>query len=418
MDWPDSQTDFPIGGGRYAQALDRPETPEALCETLLHRVQEGGAIYPLGGSTALEYGETPSKPGFAIDTRSLRRVMDYPAADMTITVEAGRTLADLQATLAEQGQRLPLEAPCSDRATLGGIYATDTCGPRRFGLGRPRDLILGVRFVNAAGELVKGGGRVVKNVAGYDFPRLLTGSLGTLGVLYELTLKVRPRPESSMIAWATRPDAGSIADDLERLNTSATRPVALELLNRPAARQIGGPLGLPEAPWVLAVGFEDNAEAITWQRDALRSELPGADMTFLQEDDSTPLWSALTDFQAYEGTALTFKANLRPSALFSLANRLDPARWAIQGHTGNGILWAHSLESDRTLDDLTNELGQLRIEALLNGGNLTLPRCPTAWKPQLGVWGEPRADWNLAKKVKLALDPLEILNPGRFVGTI
>src|SRR6185312_5868323 len=121
----------------------------------------------------------------------------YPAADMTITVEAGITLAALGAVLAEQHQRLQIDAPDPDRATLGGVFATNTRGPRSFGLGRPRDQIIGVAFVTSDGELVKGGGRVVKNVAGYDFPRLLTGSLGTLGIIAQMTLKVRPMPEAS-----------------------------------------------------------------------------------------------------------------------------------------------------------------------------------------------------------------------------
>ena len=143
----------------------------------------------------------PGRPGVAIDTRSLGRVIDYPHADMTITVEAGITAAALRAVLAEQNQRLLIDVPQADRATLGGVFATNTSGPRRFGLGRPRDQIIGVSFVTSEGVVVKGGGRVVKNVAGYDFPKLLTGSMGTLGIITQMTLKVRPMPEASAIVW-------------------------------------------------------------------------------------------------------------------------------------------------------------------------------------------------------------------------
>ncbi|CAN5790286.1 FAD-binding oxidoreductase [soil metagenome] len=418
MDWPDFPTDSPIGDGRYAQATDHPETAEALSKVVTQRVSEGGAIYPIGGSTALNYGGPPSRPGFAIDLRGLCRVIDYPVADMTITVEAGRTLSDLQATLAEHGQRLTLEAPRPDLATLGGIYATDTSGPRRFGLGRPRDQVLGVRFVNGAGEFVKGGGRVVKNVAGYDFPRLLTGSLGTLGILCELTLKVRPRPESSAIAWAPRPDAATVEADLERLNTSATRPVALDLLNRSAARIIGGPIGLPEANWVLVSGFEGNSEAVAWQLEALRAELPGSDVSTLQDDASALLWSALVEFQAIESGPLTFKANVRPSALLPILKGLDPERWAVQCHAGNGIAWGQVLGQEPALEEVAEEIVPLRREAVADGGNLILPRCPTPWKSRLGVWGEPRGDWVVAERIKQALDPLGVMHPGRFVGTL
>ena len=142
------------------------------------------------------------------------------------------TLSALRAILAEQHQRVLVDAPDPDRATLGGIYATNTSGPRRYAAGRPRDQIIGVSFVTSEGVVVKGGGRVVKNVAGYDFPKLLTGSMGTLGIITQLTLKVRPIPEASAIVWVPFWNPKSLADTLDQLNTSGTRPIALELLER------------------------------------------------------------------------------------------------------------------------------------------------------------------------------------------
>ncbi len=152
--------------------------------------------------------------------------------------------------------------PHPDRATLGGIYATNTSGPRRYGSGRPRDQIIGVSFVTSSGVVVKGGGRVVKNVAGYDFPKLMTGSLGTLGIITQLTLKVRPIPEASALVWVPFTTLKTLAVALDQLNTSSTRPIALELLNGPAARTIGQTLGLPAETGVMVIGFEDNASSI------------------------------------------------------------------------------------------------------------------------------------------------------------
>src|SRR5262249_18731414 len=162
----------------------------------------------------------------------------YPFADMTITVQAGMTLSALRAILAEQHQRVLIDAPDPDRATLGGIYATNTAGPRRYGAGRPRDQIIGVSFVTSDGNIVKGGGRVVKNVAGYDFPKLLTGSMGPLGIISQVTLKVRPIPEASVIAWVPFAAPTRLAAALDQLNTSGTRPIALDLLNHSGARQV------------------------------------------------------------------------------------------------------------------------------------------------------------------------------------
>jgi glycolate dehydrogenase FAD-binding subunit len=417
LNWPETAAAGVLGDDRPASATDRPADFPALRQAVVSRVEEGYAIYPQAGRTSLEYGGIPRRPGVAIDLRSINRVIDYPYADMTITVEAGLTLSVLQAVLAEHRQRLPVDAPRPGQATLGGIFATNTSGPRRLGEGRPRDMIIGVNFVTSTGAVVKGGGRVVKNVAGYDLPKLLTGSLGTLGIITQLTLKIRPRPETSALAWAAFDRVEQAADALEMLNTSATRPIAIELLNPSAASLIGGPLGLPGESWTVVVGYEDNAAAVTWQMNQIRSELAGATLATVEADNAQPLWDALADFPALDAAHISLVANLRPSAVASLAEQLEPGRWAVQTHAGNGIVRCHLLERD-ALERLAPEVDRLRIQAIRSGGNLIVARCPTAWKERLRVWGEPRADWWIAERIKHALDPLGAMNPGRFIGRI
>ena len=416
-DWPETDADGRLGDGRNAAATDRPETVDDLRRVVRDRVAEGHAIYPQGGKTALDYGGTPRAPGVAVDTRALCRVVDYPAADMTVTVEAGITLAALQDVLARENQRLLIDAPEPEFATLGGIYATNASGPRRFGAGRPRDQVIGVSFVTSDAALVKGGGRVVKNVAGYDFPRLLTGSMGTLGVICQLTLKVRPRPEASALAWASFPDPDRLGPVLDRLNTSATRPIAVELLNPPAARAVGEETGVHSEGWALVVGFEDNAPSVAWQVDRLKVELGRDDVDVREGADAGPLWSALAAFPARPlGTAVV-QASLRPSSVLGFARRLDPGRWALQSHAGSGIVRAQALGGVDP-ETLGPEVDRLRQAASAGGGCLTVPRCPAGWKPRLKVWGDPRPDWAVAGRVKTALDPPGVMNPGRFVGTI
>ena len=415
--WPETSSGGVLGDGRFALATDRPTSIEGLGEIVARRVAEGHALYPQGGSTALDYGGVPRKPGVAIDLRGLDRVVDYPVADMTITVEAGITLESLRRTLAEHGQRLTLEAPQADRATLGGIFATNASGPRRFALGRARDQIIGVRFVNARGEVIKGGGRVVKNVAGYNLPKLLTGSMGTLGIIAELTLKVWPLPEASALAWIRFRRLADAAQAIDRLNTSGTRPVAIELLNGLAASEVGREWGLPVEDWVVVVGFEDNAQSVAWQTDRLTLELGRTDLILRQGEESAPLWAALVDSQASGQGLLTLAIHLKPSAALGFLPALDPARWAIQSHAGNGIIRAQRI-GEADLEAIAPEVDRLRLEAVRLGGSLTLPRCPTAWKDRLQVWGQPRGDWAMAEKVKAALDPAGVLNPGRFVGNI
>jgi glycolate oxidase FAD binding subunit len=414
LDWPDSPDAAPLGDGRNAFAVDRPDSVEALRECVSRRAAEGLAVYPQGGRTALDYGGIPARPGVALDVSSLNSVIDYPAADMTVTVGAGMTLSNLQAVLATEGQFLPIDAPFPERATLGGIYATNTCGPRRFGWGRPRDQIIGVSFVTADGNEVKGGGRVVKNVAGYDFPKLMTGSMGTLGVLTQMTLKVRPKPGASVLVVVRFDRPMAAREAVGRLNTSATRPVAVELLNRAGAELVG--LGSANATLVLA--FEDNAESVAWQVERVKAELADADVTVLTAAEAASVWAGLTGFAAMEPGPLSFVASPGRSSARSFVDAV-PDHWAVRIHAGSGIVHAHALAFLREAD-LTSWKSLLESFPGMRGpsGSMILTRCPTDWKAELKVWGDRRGDWAIMEKIKAVLDPGAMLNPGRFVGTI
>ena len=374
---------------------------------------DGYAIYPQGGCSALDHGGVPKRPGVAVDTRALCRVVDYPAADMTVTVEAGITLAGLQSVLSLENQRVLIEAPSPEVATLGGIYATNTSGPRRFGAGRPRDQIIGVSFVTSDGALVKGGGRVVKNVAGYALPKFLTGSMGTLGVIVQLTLKVRPKPEASALVWTVFDSTQGAAFFLDGLNASETRPMAVELLNAQAASALTGEVGLPNGPWVVVVGVEGSESSVAWQVDRLRKS--GSEVVEVERVEA--LWASLAGFQAHAAGPVTILANVRPSSVAGFAAALDPGVWSVQAHAGNGIVRAHAIGA-LGLDELVRPVDEARARAVFDGGNLVLTRCPTAWKARLKVWGEPRPDWALCERLKHALDPAGAMNPGRFVGRI
>jgi len=403
-----------LGDGVEALRVERPESLGALVDLAGRLGREGVALFPQGGRTAIDFGGRPACPGVAVATTALERVVDYPAADMTVTVEAGITLAALQAKLAEEGQRLPIEAPWPERATLGGIFATDTCGPRRLGWGQPRDLIIGVGFATSQGTLARGGGRVVKNVAGYDFPKLLTGSLGALGVIAELTLKTRPKPEAEAILLFTGLEHDRLDPILEHLNLSATRPVAVELLNEPAARWVTERAALDFEPsgWTLGVGFEGPKAAVDWQAEALPAEVGSSARIALSDRSQAPVWSALADLPSAEAPVI-LKASLRPSRLVPFLKRLEPTRWRVQAHAANGIVWAAARDALST-DELREILNRFRAEASEGGGHVIVARSPADAKPDLDLWGRNGADWELAKRVKQALDPAGIMNPGRL----
>jgi glycolate dehydrogenase FAD-binding subunit len=188
----------PIDGSAPMPLL-RPGSALEMAEIVRRAAAAGQALYPVGGRTMLGLGMPPERTGWAVDTRALSAVIDYPARDMTITVEAGIPLARLQATLAAENQRLPIDVPQPESATLGGALATNASGPGRLGYGTLRDYVIGIRWINDEGQEVKAGGRVVKNVAGYDLCKLHVGALGTLGIITQVTLKLRPLPECRAI---------------------------------------------------------------------------------------------------------------------------------------------------------------------------------------------------------------------------
>jgi glycolate oxidase FAD binding subunit len=403
-------------------AVLRPSTPSEVGDLVRRAVAEGQALYPVGGGTFLHIGLPPERPGWAVDTRGLAAVIDYPARDMTITVQAGITVAALQRTLAAENQRLPIDVPQPERATLGGALAANVSGPRRYACGTLRDYLIGITTVNDEGQEVKAGGRVVKNVAGYDLCKLHVGALGTLGILTQVTLKLRPLPEAqALVTFGC--DAGRLGGLLDLVHQSRTRPVCVDLLNSPAAAAITQDegLALPEAPWVIAVGFEDSAPAVNYQVRQLLTEVAAAGLWGVEAragSAALTLWKALVELTA-RPAALSFKANLLSGAVADFCRAADelPEGLLLHAQAGSGIVRGHA-GGGLTLEAAQAMLKGLTERAVAVGGNLVLPRCPPQWKRRLPVWGVPRGDLGLMRQVKEHLDPRRLFNPGRFAGGI
>jgi glycolate oxidase FAD binding subunit len=395
-----------------------PADAEELMQVIADCAERGEAVYPQGGRTAWNYGGLPIRSGLTLDTRSLDKVIDYPFEDMTITVEAGMTLGRLQAILAENNQYLPIDPPNAETATLGGIMATGWTGPRRHQALRPRDQLIGVAFVDGMGQLLKGGGRVVKNVAGYDFPKLLSGSMGTLGIISQLTFKVRPRPESTALAWVRLPDADALGQLLDRLNLSATRPTCIEVCNRHRAEEVGLPAGLQSASFVAAIGFDESAKAVDWQCEKIAAELPDtAELDILKDAAALPIWKALTEGHTGLDSAAAVVARVvtRPGRLAAFLGGLDSSAWSVQAHGGQGIAMLKAVDAISV--DRARAFAELCETAVSPwGGSVIWPNLPDDWKPGFPIWGRHRPDQDLMAGIKLALDPKRILNPGRFLG--
>ena len=401
-------------------AVMRPRSVAELGDLVRRASAERQALYPLGGATMLYLGLPPSRPGWAVDVRALNQVIDYPARDMTITVQAGLTVAELRRVLAAENQRLPVDVPHADRATLGGALAANVSGPRRYGFGTLRDYVLGISTVNDEGQEVKAGGRVVKNVAGYDLCKLHVGALGTLGVITQVTLKVRPIPDAQALVTLGCDDVGPEAL-LNLLHDSRTRPVCLDLLNATAARDVAGAAGVavPEAPWVAVVGFEDGAEAVNWQVRRLMQEITPGGVRGLEARAGAAgrtLWDALVESTDPAPARLSFKANLLPGAVASFCLHAASLSETVKlhAHAGSGVVRG-CFAGDLTLGRVQEMVKGLQDAAEAARGNLILPHCPPEWKQSLPVWGRPRGDARLMREVKAKLDPNGLFNPGRFL---
>ncbi|MDP1798867.1 MAG: FAD-binding oxidoreductase [Planctomycetaceae bacterium] len=376
-------------------------------------------LCPVGGRTALHYGiGHPSCR--RLDLRDLSKVIDYPARDMTVTVEAGIRIAALQKLLATERQQLPIDIAQPERATLGGSLATNTSGPRRFGAGTFRDYVIGITGITANGQLFHGGGRVVKNVAGYDLCKLLVGSRGALAVVTQVTLKLRPLPEAMAWWWITFDTFAEVENVLERLLTSATRPSAIELLNPLAAKLVStaARLPLPANGPVLAIAVEGTAHEVEWQLAALRKEVVPfgvQHLEILREAAATTLLDTLTEFPVCADDPLTFQANLRPSKCVDFVEEAARLGVAVQCHAGNGLVIGQLPEETATVEQATTLLTPLRQRAREAEGNLQVLHCDAEWKAGLPMCGDPEPAWPLMDRVKQQLDPHGLLNPLPFV---
>lgn len=398
--------------------LERPTSVEEVGRLVREAVAKNRAVYPVGGRTSLHLGNPPRKNGIAISLAALNRVIDYPARDMTITVQAGITIARLREVLALEKQRLPIDVPQADKATLGGTLATNTSGPRRYGYGTLRDYVLGMSVVNDEGQEVKSGGRVVKNVAGYDLPKLFIGSLGTLGIITQVTLKLRPSPEQQALVML-RCKEEKISELLDVISESRTRPVCLDLLNGSAARSIPRQQS-SDTSWMVVVAYEGQAQTVFWQVNELVKELKGAgpmDVRF--GAPTSPVYEALTEFSNQPTATLTLKANMLSHAVPGFAANVqgfggDPL---LHSHAGNGIVRGH-FAGGLPLSEASNVLNDWRAAASEWGGHVVIERCPSEWKKDLSVWGPPPRDIKLMKAVKERFDPRSVFNPGRFLDSI
>lgn len=394
--------------------LARPGSLDEVSRVMALAAAEGLAVAPRGSGSALDLGAPPLRLDAVLDLSRLTGILEYVPADMVATVQAGVTLDALGRELGKHGQMLALDPYGGASRTVGGVLATNASGQRRFRYGTGRDLLLGARFVQADGTVTQGGSKVVKSVTGYDIPKLLTGSLGTLGVIVEATLRlhpVQPASGSWLFSFTSREAAGALAAGVL---ASSLEPERLAWLNAGALDRLGS----EKTEAAVAVSVATVADAVASQGALLGSMAArlGARVSALDEGFWTRVGGALASpivvKLASEIRRLPFWAGEIERVAFPHGLTVS-----LVGETGNGILRA-ALGGSVSPDTWAREVAAPLREALaVEGGSLVVERAPLDLKRAADVWGPlPETALAVMKRLKAEFDPRRVLNPGRFVG--
>ncbi len=408
-------------------------------------------VYPIGGGSRLDYGGPVTHPGVALHLAGLQKLINYPSRDLTITVEAGMPLKRLQEILAGENQWLPGAPSWSERMTVGGWIATAWPGPRDAHYGSVADFFLGFRAVDGRGEVFSGGSRVVKNAAGYNLPRLLAGSLGSLAILLEVTLMVRPRPESSAFLILGVPNLERAEEIFRALGPLQVQVAAGELLAGPVWRSVHPAFSetlLAEGNLWVAFGLEGWQEEIKEIEEQVLRRVPSFQnlkVAKVSSAEAPGVWQALESFSGVEfpnlpgvgvvpGTAgeglshreaVLLQIRVLPGKVSEACNLLRsyPEFYALQAHGARGVIWAWMMTDEERLR--SNLLPELRRQFRNLGGNVVVARRPPNWRLSRNeIWGIPEepnpADpsrairWQVMARLKAEFDPASILNPGRL----
>ena len=423
--------------GKKPKVVVTPATIDEVSRVVAYASQEHRAIVPRGNGSKMKMGGIPKKMDIVLSTRRLNRITDRDCENLTLSAESGLTLGEVQQGLAKVGKGyfLPLDPPFTDQATLGGIVATNSSGPKRLLYGSARDMMIGAKAVFPNGDVVVSGGKTVKNVSGYDMCKLLIGSYGTLGILCEMTFKLLPLPEKEAtlgLSFAVLEGADGF---VRELRSSQLIPSSIEILNGLAVQKMRYSMSMPpNGNYLVAVGLDGVAESIERQVSEM-SEMGKKHGTLeavtLDAEKHQAFWVALRDFSLRlmdeDSNVISMKSNFLISNCGDVLGSYEKIarglgiHCAFISHAGNGILYSHALpgKSFRSKADSFVELiEKLTAEAVKYGGGLVVESSPPSIKKKVDVWGQSRSDYLVVRRLKEQIDPAGILNIGRFVGGI
>jgi len=385
--------------GLLPSTVMRPEDADDAARGLRSCDLAPAAVVVWGGGTQMALGAPPHKYEVAFSTERMTRLLEYEPADLTCRVEAGMRLSDLQTALGAQGQRLPLDPPHPERATVGGMVAANTNGLTRGRYGTVRDWVIGIAVAYPSGKVARAGGKVVKNVAGYDLMKLHIGALGTLGVVAEVNFKVQARPEmeATLLAQFDAPET--------------TLEVGLKLAHQYLAPAAAVVLDSDADGWTLALKFEGYAREVRAAKDQAVRFVREAGGTLDAAEVPPAFWDAARDWSTPADDDVVLRA-IVPLTSSPRVMAAVPPDARVLAQPASGLV-----DVRLAAPSAAEALSRLRLAAGADG-QVVVIAAPAALKQDLDVWGPPPLGFPIMRALKQALDPNGILNPGRFVGGI
>lgn len=380
-----------------------PANPEEVAAVLRYANERELVVVPAGGMVHQKIGNVPPQVDILLSTERLRTIEHYDPGDLTIGVGAGTTLSDLQALVRDQGQVFPVDLAHSDRVTIGGAMAVAAQGPHKHFFGGLREFCIGVRFVTADGVIAKGGGRVVKNVAGFDMMKLMIGSYGTLAVITSASFKLFPRPvqtKTFICEFATLAEA---IECRERIRNSPLSPYCFELLSPSAAGN---------SAWSIVLRAGGSDRVLTRYASELGSQVTHT----LSGAEEQQLWLKIEMLGEHSPVALN--VSVPPGAVQDVLQATERA--CANSHLSYSAWGRVAIGSLHVAFDGGMAEGYVAAVAAIRKGvprdaSVVVTRCPSALKHDINVWGASPTDLEAMKKVKHALNPKDTLNRGRFL---
>jgi glycolate oxidase FAD binding subunit len=408
-------------GGIYVVS---PVTDQEIAEILKYANERGLSIIPVGGGSKAGYGGLEEKADILLSLADLKGIVEHSVGDMTMTVRAGTTMKEIADYLTEHKQMIPSDVMVPGKATIGGVIAANDSGPKRLRYGSARDFLIGLRVIYPDGRIQHTGGKTVKNVAGYDMNKLFVGSMGTLGIVSEVTVKLRPIPKYESVALLKFNSSGfkNLRAFVLELQDSMLEPVSLELLSPSLAKKLHG-----EEMFTLAVAFEDVEKSVHYQENWIQGhKTQGAELTILQQEKAREFWSAFArispqqEYSTREDTnAVALKISSKNMDVIDIVPKSQALGETLSlqveshGGTGHGISRVYLTGKPNNIQTYINEMRSFASE---RGGFVTVQHAPLPMRRQIDVWGPKPNYFPVLEGIKFALDPNKVLNRKRFVG--